>query len=117
MLQHLPDGEDGRERIHTQLDHPEWDHVASRGISVDSRELTDSNLPLEELIWRLFHDEDEVRLLSEAQLGKGCRCDAAHIASVISRCPEDERQEMADASGIINVNCEFCARTFPINAR
>lgn len=116
LLQHLPDGEDGRERIHTQLDHPEWDHVASRGISVDSRELTDSKLPLEDLIWRLFHDEDEVRLLSEAQLSKGCRCDAAHIASVISRFPEDERKEMADANGIINVNCEFCARTFPINA-
>jgi molecular chaperone Hsp33 len=115
LLQHLPDGEDGRARIHTQLDHPEWEHVASRGISVDGRELTDSNLPLEDLIWRLFHDEDEVRLLGDTALSKGCRCDSAHIASVISRFPDDERREMADSDGIINVNCEFCSRNFPIH--
>lgn len=117
LLQHLPDGEDGRARVHTQLDHPEWDHVASRGISVDARELTDDMLPLEELVWRLFHDEDEVRLLGDAALGKGCRCDVVHIESVISRFPHDERLEMADAEGIIRVNCEFCARIFPIAAQ
>jgi len=28
MFQHLPEGEEGRERLHTRLDHPEWPHVA-----------------------------------------------------------------------------------------
>lgn len=116
LLQHLPEGEDGRERIHTRLDHPEWEHVASRGISVNERELADSGLPLEDLVWRLFHDEPEVRLLGDAELAKGCRCDPEHIASVIAQFPEDERREMADTDGIINVNCEFCARNFPISA-
>ena len=27
LLQHLPEGEEGRDRLHTRLDHPEWDHV------------------------------------------------------------------------------------------
>ena len=31
FLQHLPEGEDGRERLHTRLDHPEWEHVAILG--------------------------------------------------------------------------------------
>lgn len=29
LFQHLPEGEEGRDRLHTRLDHPEWSHVAS----------------------------------------------------------------------------------------
>ena len=42
LLQHLAEGEDGRDRIHTRLDHPEWEHVKARGISVAAPELTDT---------------------------------------------------------------------------
>jgi molecular chaperone Hsp33 len=114
LLQHLAEGEDGRERIHTRLDHPEWEHVKARGISVAAPELTDPALPLDDLVWRLFHDEAEVRILGDAVLSKGCRCDLAHISDVIGRFPEEERQNMADSEGMITVNCEFCAKTFPI---
>ena len=117
LLQHLAEGEDGRDRIHTRLDHPEWEHVKARGISVAAPELTDTALPLEELVWRLFHDEGEVRLLGDATLSKGCRCDVTHITDVIARFPDEERKEMADAAGVINVNCEFCAKNFAISSR
>ncbi len=115
LLQHLAEGEDGRERIHTRLDHPEWEHVQSRGITVSQAELTDAGLPLDDLVWRLFHDEGEVRILGETNLSKGCRCDIAHISGVIGSFPEEERRSMADADGIITVNCEFCAKNFPIS--
>jgi molecular chaperone Hsp33 len=114
LLQHLAEGEDGRERIHTRLDHPEWEHVKSRGISVAAPELVDTALPLEDLVWRLFHDESEVRLLGHAEISKGCRCDLAHISGVIGRFPDEERKSMADKDGMIAVNCEFCAKVFPI---
>ena len=29
LVQHLPEGEEGRERLHVRLDHPEWEHVAA----------------------------------------------------------------------------------------
>ena len=115
LLQHLAEGEDGRERIHTRLDHPEWEHVQSRGITVSQAELTDAGLPLDDLVWRLFHDEGEVRILGETNLSKGCRCDIAHISGVIGSFSEEERRSMADADGIITVNCEFCAKNFPIS--
>ena len=41
MFQHLPEGEEGRERLHTRLDHPEWPHVAVLVGSVKAEELTD----------------------------------------------------------------------------
>jgi molecular chaperone Hsp33 len=103
-----------RAGIHTRLDHPEWEHVKARGISVGTSELTDTQLPLDDLVWRLFHDEVEVRVLGDAPLSKGCRCDLAHISGVIGRFPEEERQSMADSDGIVAVNCEFCAKIFSI---
>src|SRR5438094_9222804 len=59
LLQHLPEGEEGRDRLHTRLDHPDWPHIAILGGSVKPEELTDAALPLDDIIWRLFHDEDE----------------------------------------------------------
>lgn len=117
LLQHLPEGEDGRERIHTRLDHPEWDHVAILGNTVSDAELTDSSLPLETLVWRLFNEEEEVRVLGGAALTKGCRCELAHIRDVLLRFPAEERATMADADGIIGVDCAFCSRIFPVSAQ
>jgi molecular chaperone Hsp33 len=113
MLQHLPEGEEGRERLHTRLDHPEWEHVAALGGSVRADELVDPALPLEALLWRLFN-EDEVRVLAGTALRRGCRCDPDHVARVLARFPEEERRAMANADGRIEVNCEFCARTFVV---
>src|SRR5688572_29934598 len=56
MLQHLPEGAEGRERLHTRLDHPEWPHLAILGGSVKEEELTDRDLALDQLVWRLFHE-------------------------------------------------------------
>ncbi len=114
LLQHLPDGEDGRDRIHTRLDHPEWEHVAIMGGSISDAELTDPALPFETILWRLFSEEDEVRTLDGIGLSKGCRCDPAHIRKVLSQFPEDERQAMQGEDGIIRVDCAFCAKSFPV---
>lgn len=117
LLQHLPEGEDGRERLHTRLDHPEWDHVAILGSTVANAELTDPSLPLETLVWRLFNEEDEVRVLGGASLTKGCRCELAHIRDVLLRFPSEDRETMADANGIIGVDCAFCSRIFPVSVQ
>jgi molecular chaperone Hsp33 len=114
LLQHLPEGEEGRERLHTRLDHPEWEHVRVIGETIRAGELADPGLPLETLLWRLFHEEDEVRLLSTVPLGKGCRCSLEHVRGVIGRFSPEERAEMVDDGGTISVDCEFCSRVFPI---
>ena len=115
LFQHLPEGEEGRERLHTRLDHPDWDHVAVMAGSVRADELTDSALPLEDLVWRLFHEEAELRTLALQTLGRGCRCDPDYVRSVIARFPEEERAEMVGDDGLIRVNCEFCSTSFPIH--
>ncbi len=114
LLQHLPEGEEGRERLHTRLDHPEWEHVRILAETIRAHELFDSGLPLETLLWRLFHEEEEVRVLSTVALSKGCRCSYEYVRGVIARFGSEERGEMADEDGFIGVDCEFCSRVFPI---
>jgi molecular chaperone Hsp33 len=114
LLQHLPEGEEGRERLHTRLDHPDWPHVAILGGSVKPAELTDPTLPLDDLIWRLFHEEDEVRTLDAIALSRGCRCDPDYVRSVIARFPADERDAMVGDDGMIRVDCAFCSSSFAI---
>jgi molecular chaperone Hsp33 len=114
LLQHLPEGEEGRERLDTRLDHPDWPHVAILGGSVKPEELTDPGLPLDDLIWRLFHEEDEVRTLAAIPLSRGCRCDPDYVRSVIARFPADEREAMIGDDGLIRVDCAFCSSSFAI---
>lgn len=115
FLQHLPEGEDGRERLHTRLDHPEWEHVDALGQTVAPAELTGAQLPLEALLWRLFN-EDEVRVLGDTPLSRGCRCDGGHIRSVLAKFGPEERREMADEHGLIRVDCHFCSQVFSVPA-
>ncbi|PTQ07343.1 molecular chaperone Hsp33 [Sphingomonas oleivorans] len=114
MIQHLPEGEEGRERLHTRLDHPEWEHVAILGQTLTLDEITDPELPLEQVVWRLFNEESEVRVLPKSRLAKGCRCNAEHVRNVIARFPAEEQAEMADEDGLIHVDCEFCSRRYSI---
>ena len=83
------------------------------GGTIRAEELADPALPLETLLWRLFHEE-EVRLLATVPLSKGCRCNADYVRGVIARFGAEERAEMADDDGFISVDCEFCSRVFPI---
>jgi molecular chaperone Hsp33 len=115
LLQHLPEGEEGRERLHTRLDHPEWEHVRVLAETIRAKELIDVDLPVETLLWRLFHEE-EVRVLASVPLVRGCRCSPEHVRGIIARFTAEERADMADENGVISVDCEFCSRSFPIPA-
>lgn len=114
VLQHLPDGEVGRERLHVRLDDPEWDHVRIMGSSLRHDELLDPDLSLEAIVWRLFHEETEVRTQEGLPVARGCRCSVEHYHAVLSRFPEADRAEMRDDNGAILVDCAFCSRQFAI---
>lgn len=115
IVQHFPEGEVGRERLHARLDRPEWPHVAILASTVAADELTDRGLALERLVWRLFHEEDEVRVLEPLALSRGCRCDPDYVRSVIARFPPEERAAMIGDDGLIRVDCAFCATDFSLS--
>lgn len=115
LVQHLPEGEEGRERLHVQLDHPEWEHVATLAGSIRDEELADPALSLETIVWRLFNEEEEVRVEALSPLSRGCRCSAEYYVSVLSRFSDEDRADMRGEDGRITVDCAFCSRQFDIN--
>ena len=114
LVQHLPDGEEGRERLHVRMDHPDWEHVAVMAGSISHDELLDVGLSLEAITWRLFHEEDEVRVQTGTDLSRGCRCSAEHYATIIARFPPEEQAAMRNEDGIVVVDCAFCSKLFEL---
>lgn len=114
LVQHLPEGEEGRERLHVRMDHPDWEHVAALTGSLRHDELVDPALSLDALLWRLFHEESEVRIAPGTPLERGCRCSVEYYRSVLSRFAAADLAEMRDDSGAISVDCAFCSKVFAI---
>lgn len=115
LVQHLARRELGGERLDVADLHPDWQHVAVLAETTTIAELTDPDLAAETLLWRLFHEET-VRISEGVTPVRGCRCNPAHIASVIESFPEAERAEMRGDDGMIGVDCKFCARVWKIAA-
>ena len=115
IMQHLARSEIGGERLDAGEQHPDWEHVAALAATTTQAELTDPELSAEQLLWRLFHEE-QVRVVPGPKPVKGCRCSAAHIKDVLMRFPETERAGMRDETGVIAVDCQFCSRVFGIAA-
>jgi len=117
LVQHLAASEIGGERLSVAIDegrqHPDWEHVVALVSTVGDPELTDPGLSAETLLWRLFHVE-QVRVFEGPVPGRGCRCSPAHIATVLGKFPEAERDQMRGPDGKVRVDCEFCARTWVI---
>lgn len=115
LVQHLPDREEGRERLHMRTDHPDWEYVAVLSGTISHEELLDEKLSMEGIVWRLFSEENEILTQPGASLSKGCRCSKAYYESVIARFPVDEQETMRNESGVIEVDCAFCSRTYALS--
>lgn len=112
LIQHLADGEEGRERLHVRLDHPDWEHILALATTISHDELLDQALSMEGIVWRLFHEEDQIRVQPGTELKRGCRCSAEHYNNVVARFPADEQDEMRNADGEIVVDCAFCSKQY-----
>jgi molecular chaperone Hsp33 len=114
LLQHMAEGEEGGERLEVRDSHRDWEHAEVLGSTISPGELMDSELSLETIVWRLFHEEREVRAAPGPMLSRGCRCTVEHFEEVLARFSKDDRREMRDEKGVIVVDCAFCSREFPI---
>lgn len=114
LAQHLAEAEAGRERLHVRMDHPAWEHVAALAGSTRQDELVDAGLSQEALVWRLFHEEREVRVEPLSRISRGCRCSVEHYEAILARFPAEERVEMRGEDGLITVDCAFCSKLFRI---
>ena len=71
---------------------------------------------MEAIVWRLFHEENEIRIQPGGSLSRGCRCTPEYYEAVIARFPDAEQEAMRNEAGVIEVDCAFCSRKFALEA-
>jgi len=91
----------------------DWERLKMFIATIEDFELVDTALKAEDLLWRLFH-EDEIRVLPFERLQFRCDCSADRIVGVLRSYKEDERKNLADADGMIRARCEFCGKTHEV---
>ena len=104
MLQATPDGLGADD---------DWERLAAFLATVEDVELLDTALPAEQLLWRLFH-EDETRVQPFQRVEFRCSCDASRISEVLKGYAPEARQALADPDGVIRARCEFCGAVHAI---
>lgn len=104
-LQKDPDEKKSKE---TQEDH--WNEVKALTNTIESAELTDPQVGVERLLYRLFH-ESGVRIFSATEIKDECSCSSEKIKDVLSGFTAEEIRESTE-NDEISVTCEFCSTTY-----
>jgi molecular chaperone Hsp33 len=91
----------------------DWERLKMFIATVEDFELVDTALKAEDLLWRLFH-EDEIRVLPFERIAFRCDCSADRIEGVLKGYSPQDRAKLADPDGVIRARCEFCGKTHEI---
>ena len=81
--------------------------------TIEDHELTDPAVPVERLLFRLFHERG-VRVFTPVAITDDCSCSRERITDMLSRFSAEEIAESVEDGQII-VTCEFCGTRYPFD--
>ncbi len=85
----------------------DWQRVRILAASVEDHELLDPTLSPNQLLLRLFHEED-VRVFRGQPMTAQCRCSRERVQMFLTRFSEDDLTGLREPDGTLSVTCEFC---------
>ncbi|MEO1065957.1 MAG: Hsp33 family molecular chaperone [Pseudomonadota bacterium] len=112
-IRDLPGG-DGDDRAFDHEEDNAWTEAQALLSTVSDEELTDPDIPVETLLFRLFHEQG-LRLFSPQKIAAHCSCSGETIWAVLKGMSDDELHDIAK-DGKIEVKCEFCAKDYSVTA-
>lgn len=104
LLQQLP-GSDA--------DSDAWNRLGLLSDTLEDEELL--QLPAEQLLTRLFHEET-LRLFDAEPCAFRCGCSRERIEQTLAAMGEAETRQIMEEQGEIRVDCEFCNRNYRFDA-
>lgn len=114
LLQKLP--EQQQPRAQQEFDADAWPRATQLADTLQRNELLE--LPAQEVIHRLFHEED-LRLLDAQPVSFHCSCSRESVASMLKMLGRAEIDSILAEHGSIEIHCEFCNQRYefdPIDA-
>ncbi|MBO6758403.1 MAG: Hsp33 family molecular chaperone [Roseibium sp.] len=106
---HPGDAPDGTE-LHTLEEDDAWVEAKALVETVKDLELTDPDISVERLLFRLFHERG-VRLFEPQPIVDRCQCSRDKVAGILSGFDAAELEDMTIDSKIV-VTCEFCSTRY-----
>jgi molecular chaperone Hsp33 len=90
-----------------------WNRAVALADTVTDQELLE--LPAEELIHRLYNEED-VRLFEREPVSFRCSCSSDRVKNMIQNLGREEAKDIIAEEGAIHVTCEFCNAQYHYDA-
>lgn len=103
-------GGDGDERTAEFAEDDAWNEARSLVETIDMDELTDPQVGVERLLYRLFHERG-VRVYDPQIVHDRCSCSRDKIKGVLAGFSAEEIKA-SEEDGEIAVTCEFCSTTY-----
>jgi molecular chaperone Hsp33 len=97
----------------TELVDDAWRRVQLIAETLTSQELR--TLADAQILHRLYH-EDDVRLYESAPVYFRCRCSRERVAGMLQALGADETRAVLAERGAVEVQCDFCNRTYRFDA-
>lgn len=105
LLQRLPEPQDGRQNYLLEEDVDAWNRITHLANTVQKDEL--SSLPFQELLRRLFYEED-VRIFETEPVSFRCSCSIDRVRNTLRMLGYEEITSLFAERETVSVNCEFC---------
>lgn len=91
----------------------DWREARALFASLSDGELADTALPMEDLLFRLFHEQG-VRLERLQPLADRCTCNEERLVGTLKSMPEASLRELVEPDGTLSIDCQFCARHYRV---
>jgi molecular chaperone Hsp33 len=127
MLQHMPaaspfarqaaSGFDGLLAAEDMLDGADaenWNRAVMLLGTVEETELIGPQVGADELLLRLFHQE-EPRVFDPQAVRFGCTCSRQKVVSSLSAYPPEEIAAMTTPDGTVTADCQFCGAHYELD--
>ena len=94
----------------------DWNRATTLMATVEAVELVDQALPLPNLVFRLFHEEEPAAFAAQP-LVFGCSCNAERVRSTLSIYSAKDIGHMTNEDGIVTADCQFCGAHYEFDPK
>lgn len=109
LVQKLPETEKTKSNVIEFADIDGWNRIQQLSSTIKDEELLELNA--EEIIHRLYHEED-VRMFDAEKISFRCHCSRERVAKMLVSLGEEEVKSMIEELKSIEVACEFCNHNY-----
>ncbi len=91
----------------------DWREARALFATLSDAELADPNLPIETLLFRLFHEQG-VRIEDRQALADRCTCNQERLVATLQSMPDASLRELVEPDGTLAIDCQFCGRHYAV---